>query len=103
PAADRAVDERALRFTMPRIVEADECAPALLGKARKRRRLGALHVGLEAAEPEQSERCASEHPHRDGARSRARPDIDEFQRLKHRSSAFVALWPPCNGGLDSVP
>src|SRR5262249_51233811 len=84
PAADRAVDERALRFAVARIVEADERAPALVREARQRRRLDALHVRLEAAEPEQPGRRAGERAHREGTRIGALPDLDEPQRLGHR-------------------
>src|SRR5262249_3635221 len=88
PAADRAIDELALRFAMTRIVEPDQRTPALVGETRKRRRLGAPHVGLEAAHPEQPGRGAGNRPHRDGAGIATAADIDKFQRLGHRILRF---------------
>ena len=75
PAADRAVSEVAARFAVPGIVEADA------GAARSRRPigrapdgLGALHVGLEAAEPKDARALAFAQPHGNGARRRRRFD-----------------------------
>src|SRR4029077_9225023 len=93
PAPDRAVDEFALRLAMPRIVETNECASPLRRKAGERGRLGALHVRLEAAEPEQAGWRAGERTHRDGARAGACPDIDELQRLGHRTLRLTRLAP----------
>ena len=56
PAADRAVGEVAARFAMAGIVEAHHGAAVLARPAIERLGLGALHVGLEAAEPEQARR-----------------------------------------------
>src|SRR5690606_38545782 len=70
PAADGAVEEIAARLAVTGIVKAHAGAPALLRPPVERLRLGALHVGLEAAEPEQPGllrlALALAHAHGDG-------------------------------------
>ena len=56
PAADRTVGESAFGFAMAGIVEPHATALFALRPFRQRHRLGALHVGLVAAEPEQAGR-----------------------------------------------
>src|SRR3546814_16776424 len=49
PAADAAVEKGAARLAMAHVVEAHEAAAARHGHGLQRQRLGAGHVGLEAA------------------------------------------------------
>ena len=81
PAPDGAVDEGAAGFAMAGIVEPDAGAAVLRGPRVQRQRLGALHVGIEAAEPEQPGRgCPCGRAPRSGART-ALADLDEGRFL----------------------
>ena len=70
PAADGAVGEVAAGFAVAGIIEPDAGAAVFAGPVVERHRLGALHVGLEAAEPEQPGRGRRPAP---APRSGARP------------------------------
>jgi hypothetical protein len=73
PAADGAVGEVAARFAMAGIVEAQAGAAIGLRPGVERRGLGAFHVGLEAAQPDQPwliVALALAHAHGDGPRGR---------------------------------
>src|SRR5690606_22000344 len=70
------------------IVEAHAGAALRLGPGVERGRLGAGHVGLEAAEPEQPRTCAGPRAHRDAQRVRSLAVLDVLhRRLAHRSPA----------------
>ena len=71
PAADGAVEEVAAQLAVAGIIETDAGAALRLGPVVERLRLGALHVGLEAAQPEQprpaGRTLALAHAHGDGS------------------------------------
>src|SRR5205085_8762021 len=78
PPADGAVDKSATRFAVAGIVEADTGSAMALRPLVECDRLGALHVGIEAGQPEQAGFRASTGPHRYSARRRA--DFEERHR-----------------------
>ncbi len=93
PAADGAVGEFAAGFAVAGIVEPDAGAAVLAGPVVERDGLGALHVGLEAAEPEQPRRRAVPDPHRDPARGRPVPtSIGTFRTLFRRHRLGPSEW-----------
>ena len=84
PAPDGAVDEGAAQFAMAGIVEPDAGAAVCHGPFIQRQRLGAPHVGIEAAEPEQpgrtacaAGRAACAGAHRDPAAAVALSHLDK--------------------------
>ena len=92
PAADGAVGEVAARFAVAGIIEPHAGAALSLGPAVERLRLGALHVGLEAAEPEQAWALIGSCPR---ARARRWSAPAEAIRLSGMSGELrsCALWP----------
>src|SRR5581483_752622 len=87
PAPDGALDEVAAGFAMAGIVEPHAGAAVLGRPGVERQRLGALHVRLEAAEPEQPGCAPGAGAYRDTPGGRA-ADVDEdrligFGRIGH--------------------
>ncbi len=76
---------------MPGIIEPNAGPAVLAGPAIERDGLGALHVGLEAAEPEQARRRAIPQPHRDPARGGPVPTSMNFRTLFVMPYAFRCL------------
>ena len=66
---------------MAGIIEPDAGAAVLGGPRIQRHRLGALHVRIEAAEPEQPGRAAGAGAHRDAAPAVVLADLDEGRFL----------------------
>ena len=66
---------------MAGIVEPDAGAAVFGGPCIQRQRLGARHVGIEAAEPDQPGRAAGAGAHRDPAAAVALSDLDEGRFL----------------------
>src|SRR5258708_12900219 len=62
---------------MAGIIEPDTGAIVLCGPCVQRQGLGALHVGVEAAQPEQARRAALAGAHRDAARRAVLADLAE--------------------------
>src|SRR6185437_5672035 len=77
PAADGALDELAAGFAMAGIVETHADAAMLGRPGIERQRLGASHVRVEAAEPEQPGRDAGTGAHGDPAHGTALTDLDK--------------------------
>src|SRR5206468_9585704 len=78
-AADGARNEIAPALAVAGIVEARAGPPLPVGPLVERHRLGALHVGLEAAEPEQPRRAARTLTHRKAAGRGTGSHLQEFQ------------------------
>src|SRR5690606_19436781 len=74
PARNGAVEEIAAGEAVAGIVEARHGETVRLGMAIERLRLGSLHVGAEAAEPEQTGGAARTHARGNFARRRAFAD-----------------------------
>jgi hypothetical protein len=69
---------------MPRIIEPDDCAAASLCPSVEGLGLGPPHVGIKAAEPQQSWGVTGSHPHRDAARRASGSNLKELQaRIPH--------------------
>ena len=66
---------------MAGIVEPDAGAAVLGGPGIQRQRLGALHVGIETAEPDQAGCGAGARPHRDLALAVAAAHLDKGRFL----------------------
>src|SRR5690349_18733019 len=83
PATDGAVDESAARFAVAGIVEPDTGPAPLGGPGVQRHCLGALHVRIEAAEPEQAGALSRSRTgtNREPARRLALADVDEGWRV----------------------
>src|SRR6185437_3740320 len=86
PTPDGAIDERTAGFAMAGIVEPDAGAIPFGGPGIERDRLGAVHVRIEAAEPEQPGRGAHAGAHRDAAPTGSVADLDESKFLVGRGS-----------------
>src|ERR1019366_9763965 len=81
PAPNGAIDERAAGFAMAGIIEPDAGPVPLGGPRIQRDRLGAPHVRIEAAEPEQPGRGACAGAHRDAARAGIVAALEEGRLL----------------------
>src|SRR5262249_3888071 len=86
PAADRAVGEDAAGFAMTGVIEAHASAAVRQRPRMQGRGLGAIHVGIEATEPEQPGPATGRGAERDPRRRRA--DLQKrrrwFNALVHR-------------------
>ena len=100
---------RRRRFAVARIVEPDAGAAVLRGPGVQRERLGAAHVGIEAAEPEQPRRTAGAGAHRDPAAAIALADLDKGRFLLDGAELVMVLYlarllcPRARGSVNSRP
>ena len=96
PSRDRALLERPFGFPVPGIVESDELAPGALSPGIEPRGLGAGHVGLEAAEPDDGRAVAFPDPNCDPARCGT---LAYAQQMQHGRRTLDIGKRGCVGGM----